>query len=104
MKWHEDQEIRSWLQSAGLNEEETGRWTGDNRIFQDFDGGMAMTTVALKHDPRFDVVTIHKAEEGESPMSFMARCLREHTAEIIRKTEILREKGLSAVKDKDLPS
>lgn len=101
MKWYEDPTVCEWLKSAGMKQEEPGRWFSDIRTFQDFEGGMVMTTTTLTKDPRFDIVTIIEAGPPEEDnMSFIVRAIKSHTEEIKRRTKMLQDKGLAAVENR----
>lgn len=101
MKWCENPTIRMWMESNGISEDQPGRWVGKNRVYQDFDGGMIMRTVTLVEDPRFDIETVHTLGPTEDTMEFLKRCIIEHTEEIKRRTELLREKGLDSIRNRD---
>lgn len=100
-KWYEDELVRTWMTMTGMTETEVGRWVREGRtIFQDFSGGMTMTTVTLLEDPKYDIQTVHEQLRDEDPAEFFKRAMAAHTEEIKRRTEVLLQRGLDAVANK----
>jgi hypothetical protein len=93
--WYEDEAAREGLAEMGLAEVEKGYWANDRRHVQDFDGGITLLSQTIIGDPRFDVQTTTLGEVRDFP--FFIKALKEHVAEITRRTELLREQGLEAL-------
>lgn len=93
--WYEDETTRIGLFEMGLAEVEAGYWSSDRRHVQDFDGGIRFISCTVLGDPRFDVQTTTLGDVRDH--AFFMRAMKEHIAEIERRTEIVKENGLEAL-------
>lgn len=104
--WYDDPEAQQALRNAGMVpvEGEAGRWIADNgmRDVIDFEGGIMMTSRILPDDNRYDVTTIMRGHPRD--WKLLVAAYKEHSVEIKRRTEELKERGAKAVEGRGTKS